>query len=151
MKSRLRFIAPALVMILAIYVYSCSKSNGSKPTLSIKSIQTLVDSGANLTVVLNYGAGSGKLGGGTFTSIRLWQNQKPPMTPSGNDTLKAGIPSVTGGNKGELVYTYLYTGYLNEGTDQNDSLKFKLAVTDGNGNKSDTITSPLVVVFAHPR
>lgn len=139
---------PVLLITIAAIVIACSKSNSSKPHLSIKSINTIVDSGGSLDVKFKFSS-SDKLGQGTFTSIRIRQNQKPPSNPSGGDTIVTPIPTFPDVSTGEFDYTLPYTGYLNEDVTQNDTFIFKFAAVDRNGNSSDTLTSPIIVSLLH--
>jgi len=142
------FLLPALLIATVVVVFSCGKSNGSKPQLTLKSINTIVDSGGSLDVKFKFTSGTG-LPSGTFTSIRIRQNQKPPSNPSGGDTIVTPIPDFPSVNQGEFDYTLPYTGYLNEDVTQNDTFIFKFAAVNANGNKSDTITSPIIVSLLH--
>lgn len=143
------FLIPALVItVLTAAVVSCSKNNSSKPKLTITSINTIVDSGGSLDVKFKFTSGT-NLPSGTFTSIRIRQNQKPPSNPSGGDTIVTPIPAFPSVNSGEFDYTLPYTGYLNEDVTQNDTFLFKFAAVNANGVSSDTLTTPIIVSLLH--
>jgi len=150
MKLRFFLIPALLTVIVAIAVISCSKSNnGSKPTISIKSINSPIDSTGGMEAVISFNSPSGKLGQGTFLAIRKRLNKRPPNLPSAsqNDTFTKplNIPDFPD-NKGEFHYTMQWI-YLHESDFENDTLVFKFAAIDRNGHSSDTITSPKIVII----
>ncbi|HVU54040.1 MAG TPA: hypothetical protein VHD83_03255 [Puia sp.] len=129
-------------------LWSCSKSGGgSKPKVSIQSISNPIQPDQDLDVDLKFTNGS-NLSGGWLIVIRTRVNQIPPINTLGGDTIVAQLPTYSGTDKGELEFTQPYQGYLHYDDHINDTLVFKFAVIDANGNKSDTISSPKVVAIS---
>src|SRR5258708_27278509 len=113
MKHSSLLITALVITVLTAAVVSCSKNNSSKPKLTITSINTIVDSGGSLNIKFKFTSGT-NLPSGTFTSIRIRQNQKPPNSPSRGGTIVTPIPSFPTPTSGGLGYTFPYTCYLNE-------------------------------------
>ncbi|HMH23725.1 MAG TPA: hypothetical protein VK563_18190 [Puia sp.] len=142
-------LIPLLIPLLLIIAVSCSKSGyTTKPQITITSINTIIDSGGNLDVKLKFTDKQGDLGMGQFTSMRTRLNQRPPSNGGTADTVFNQVPSFPNLSTGEFEFTLPYQ-ILNESTQENDTVIFKFAVVDRAGNKSDTITSPKVVVLYH--
>lgn len=145
------FLIPALVIIiLAVAVVSCSKSNsGSKPKIVLKSINTQIPLQGGLDAVFDFTSGAAALAKGTFVAIRVRLNQTPlPPGTSSVDTSLVPIPDFSSQNKGQFEYQVDYN-YLHQSDAENDTIIFKFAAIDVAGKSSDTITSPQIVV-AHP-
>lgn len=137
-----------LLLVLLIAVVSCSKNNSSKPQLSIESVTSVVPINGNMLVRFKFNSNSGTIGNGSmFTSIRLRQNRKPPGTMSGADTIVKALPSIPDIATGEFEYNTPASGYLNTNSGQNDTFRFKFAVTDKRGKSSDTVLSPIIVAL----
>jgi hypothetical protein len=137
-----------LVGALVIGFLSCKKDQyKSVPQISIESINTVIPVGGELDAKFQFTQKNGNLSNGTFIAIRnrLNQQQLPPGTGSA-DTLTGPIPSFPNKNEGEFDFSLPYS-YLNESQTQNDTIEFKFAVVDAGGNKSDTITSPIIVIL----
>lgn len=135
--------------ILILVVVSCSKSNsGSKPTISIQSLNNPVDSGQTLTVNLKFTNGS-NLSGANFLAIRIRKNVNPILggnVASGSDTILTPIPTFSSNDQGQFVYTMPY-GYLSTNDGQNDTLVFKFAAITNSNVSSDTIsTVPITII-----
>jgi hypothetical protein len=126
-------------------LYSCSKSSGGKkPKLSIESINNPVQFQQDLDVTLKFSNGS-KLAGGMLVVFRSRVNEIPPVnTEISGDSVYAVLPDFGGVDKGQLEFTQPYT-YLHFDDHINDTLIFKFAVIDADGNSSDTISSSKVV------
>jgi hypothetical protein len=138
------FLTGALVLL----TFGCSKNQaGSTPQISIESINTVIPVGGELDATFKFTQKSGNLSNGTFVAIRnrLNQQQLPEGTGSA-DTLTGPIPTFPNKSNGEFDFTLPYS-YLNESTTENDTILFKFAVVDASGNKSDTITSPIIVIL----
>jgi hypothetical protein len=132
---------------MTMAVLSCSKSgSGSKPKISIESLNSPVQPDQSLTVNFKFSNGS-KLSKGTFLAIRTRLNQIQPPNPVSGDTITALIPDFNGVDKGELEFTQPYQGYLHFIDHINDTLIIKFAVIDVNGKSSDTISSPKIIVI----
>jgi hypothetical protein len=143
------FLIPVLLIVAAITIVACSKSSGSKPKISIETLTNPIDSFGGLDVKFKFTDNSGKLGGGTFTSIRIRLNQKPANNPSGSDTLTGPIPAFSGYKTGEFDYNIPFSGYLHQDNTQNDTLIFKFVAVNSDGISSDTLSSPTIVSLFH--
>ena len=141
------FLLPGILITMTVAILACSKSgNGSKPKISIESLNNPVQPDQSLTVNLKFSNGS-KLSKGTFLAIRTRLNQIQPPNPISGDTISAQIPDFNGAEKGELEFFQPYQGYLHFIDHINDTLVLKFAVIDVNGNSSDTISSPKIIVI----
>lgn len=137
-----------LIPVVLITVVSCNKTNsGSKPQISIVSVNTTVVRGGQMDVRLKFTSKSANLSGGSFTSIRTRLNQRPPTNISGRDTLPNTIPSFPNQTQGELEYVLPYVGYLTATAHENDTLVFKFFAIDAAGHSSDTISSPKIIII----
>lgn len=125
---------------MTLAVWSCSKSNGGKPKISIKSITPDIPRGGILDVDLQFTSGN-KLDTLIVHFVRI--NQIPPQN-SKVDSLRIGIPEYSA-SKGELELTQPFD-FLSRGDNANDTLVLKIIVFDVNKIYSDTLTSPKVVV-----
>lgn len=110
-------------------------------------MNTPIPVGGGLDAKLKFTQENGKLAKGTFVSIRNRLNidQLPPGTVSA-DTIVGPIPDFPDKSKGEFEFTLDYN-YLHQSDIENDTIQFKFAVIDSNGNSSDTITSGQIVVL----
>jgi hypothetical protein len=138
------FLLPGILITMTLAALSCSKSGGSKPSLSIESINNPIQQGQDLDVLLKFSNGS-SLSGGTLTVIRLRVNQIPAVNTPGGDTITAVLPSYSDTEKGQLEFTQPYQGYLHFDDHINDTLVFKFSIVDAAGHLSDTISSPKIV------
>jgi hypothetical protein len=128
-----------------LVLWSCSKNGGgNKPKLSIGTITNPIQPDQDLDVNLKFSNGS-KLSGGWLVAIRTRVNEIPPIISIGGDTIVAQLPNYSGVDKGELEFTQPYQGYLHFDDHINDTLIFKFAVIDADGNSSDTISSSKIV------
>ena len=146
MKSG-QFLIPKIVIIL-LAIASCGKTNStSKPTISIKSINTQIPAGGALNVILDFQSKSADLSQGTFVAIRnrLNQIQLPPGSSS-SDTVTGPIPQFPNQQKGQFEFNLDWGTYLHQSDTENDTIVFKFAAIDKAGNSSDTIVSPQIVV-----
>jgi hypothetical protein len=144
MKPGHILISTALIILV---IGSCKKSgSGSKPKLTLESINTTVQVNDSLRALFKFSNGGG-LNNGTFYSIRIRLNQAPPSDTAGPDTLPTPVPSFSGGNSGEFRYVLAWNGYLSETGFENDTMIFKFFVLTADSISSDTITSPQIVVL----
>src|ERR1700759_4421998 len=95
------------ILITVVACLSCSKSsNGSKPKISIESINNPVQPDQALDVNLKFSNGS-QLSKGVLVVIRNRTNLIPPppqVALSGSDTLHFNIPEFAADN-GEMEFT----------------------------------------------
>ncbi|MDP4150269.1 MAG: hypothetical protein Q8927_14740 [Bacteroidota bacterium] len=141
---------PILVAASLFLLVSCSKDKfATKPSLSIKSINTTVEVQGILDVLFQYTSKKGNLGQGTFVVIRNRLNQEPvPINSANTDTLTGPIPSYPDNSSAEFELK-LDWNTLHETDDQDDSVIMKFAAIDRDGHSSDTIQSPLIII-KHP-
>jgi len=133
-------------ILITVAISACSKSgNGSKPKISIESLNNPVQPDESLTVNIKFSSGS-KLSKGTFLAIRTRLNQIQPPNPVSGDTVTFQIPEFSA-DKGELEFIQPYQGYLHFIDHINDTLVIKFAVIDVNGKSSDTVSSPQIIVI----
>jgi hypothetical protein len=138
-------LIPALLIIVVV---SCKKdSYTTKPQIFITSINTKVDSGGNLEVKLKFTDKQGDLGQGIFTSLRTRLNQRPPSNAT-PDSVTNTIPSFSNLTTGEFDWTLPWQN-IYESTQENDTVIFRFVVTDRAGNKSDTLTSPKIIIITN--
>ena len=126
---------------------NCNKSKyQTKPQITIQSINTQIPKEGSMQASLHFTQKDGKLGQGIFIAIRNRINQTPLPPGTGSpDTVVGVIPQFPDQDQGDLLYTLDYIS-LHESDVENDTFVFKFAVIDRVGNKSDTISSPIVVV-----
>lgn len=140
---------PALgILTLAILMVACGKDKfQTKPTVEIKDYNTkVVPKNGVLTLRINYFDKEGDIGNGNFYLFRERLN-KIPANQDAADVISKTLPEFTNRDQGEIKIDLPYGGFLSETTNQNDTMQFKIAVTDREGNSSDTITSDKVVVL----
>jgi len=139
------FLIPGILATMTLW--SCSKSNGGKPQLSIASINNPIHQNEGLEVNLKFSKGS-NLSNGTLLVIRTRVNQKAPVNTVGKDTNTYIIPEFAA-DKGEMEFQQPYQGFLHFDDDANDTLVFRFAVlSKDNKQSSDTVTSSKIVVLS---
>ena len=140
------FLIPVVVLSLAIA--SCGKSNStSKPTLTIKSINTAVPVQGTLDILLDFKSKSADLSEGTFVAIRHRLNQSAITLNSGSgDTLTGPIPQFPNVPKGQFEFKADWATYLHQSDIEPDTIVFQFAAIDKAGNSSDTILTPKIIV-----
>lgn len=147
----MKTILAVLVLSLAFVLFSCGKDKfATKPLIEIRSYSSkTVPPGGQLTIRLNYFDKEGDLGKGAFWAARYRLNAFPlPRGEDRADTLNYLLPEYPAKNQGEVILQLDYNTFLKESTTQNDTIFFRIAVTDINGNKSDTIsTDPIVILL----
>jgi hypothetical protein len=138
-----------LLSFLLVSMIACKKSNGGKPEISVESVNTVIPVGGSLDAKIKFQQTNGKLAKGTFIAIRNRLNERPLSNGSSSpDTLIGPIPDFPNNNTGEFHYTLDYFTYLHQSDSENDTIMFKFAVIDTDGNKSDTVsTNKIVVLF----
>jgi hypothetical protein len=143
--KKLLLISSAFVLLIA-----CSKDKfQTRPDIRIKSYNSkTISPGQDLEIRFDYTDKEGDIGQGAFFGVRMRLNQKPLSVADNdqNDTLNNKIPEMPDYDKGELVMTLGY-GFLKESTTENDTLVFKIAVTDIAGHASDTLTTDKIIIL----
>jgi hypothetical protein len=145
------FRLPAsLIILLSCILVSCSKDKyTTKPQISIVSINTQVPVNGVLNVTLQVTSKKGDLGGGYFVAIRNRLNQDPLLPGTGNtDTLSGVIPTYPDQSKSEFLFSADWQTLHESNTSENDTIIMKFAAIDANMNSSDTIVSPMIVVYS---
>jgi hypothetical protein len=127
-------------------VSACTKTNGSKPTISIASIDTYVPENGTMTAIINFTDPSSNMSNGFFVAIRNRLNQIPLGPTAPNDTLSAPIPEFPNQQKGQIKFSLTWAQDLHESDAENDTIVFKFAAINQSGVSSDTILSPKIVV-----
>lgn len=146
-------------LLLLSIVVSCSKDKANtKPSIKFKNINgSEFLPGSTVNITLEYTDKEGDLGNGTLTYVRNRTNLKPITDPASNDkadtstTTLPDFPNTTTGEISVLIpYTFLDEDPLPSNDSAhaslyNDTMVFKIFVTDVQGNKSDTIVTPQVI------
>lgn len=137
-----------MLTVMIQLMLSCNKSKfQTKPQIRIISVNTLVPVNGDIDAIMEFTQKNGRLGNGTFTSIRNRLNQQPLLPGEANaDTVILPIPDFPDKNQGQFQFTPGYA-YLHESSEENDTFQFKFSVVDRVGNQSDTITTPTIVVI----
>lgn len=148
MKPVLAIVILSVVTLLA----ACGKDKfQTTPTIEIVSVgPDEVFQGGELRMVLKYFDKEGDLSEGTLTYIRVKTNtilHSPSVDQI--DTIRETLPKFTRKSEGEIRVVRTYN-FMNENDDplslgKNDSMYFRFAVTDEEGNTSDTVDSKIVV------
>lgn len=139
-----------IATILLITILACNKDKfQTKPGIEIKSLNTLeVPAPAgNLEIRMEYTDKEGDLGDGTLTYIRIRTNTLGIPNPTINDkvdTVKSAIPEFPNTTKGDLFLNIPYN-FMDEDPGRNDTMYFKITVSDIKNNSSDTISTATVV------
>jgi uncharacterized protein YwbE len=143
----MKFSRLLLPTVLIIAFAACNGNKyQTKPQITIESINSPIPVGGSMQAKLKFTQKDGKMGQGIFIAIRVRQNQHPLPPGTGSpDTLASTIPDFPDKNEGEFQYTLDYT-YLHQSDEENDTIIFKFAVIDRDNNKSDTISSPKIVI-----
>jgi hypothetical protein len=144
----MKFRSLILFCLIALGLFACNKDKyQTKPQISLTSINSLVPVNGDIDAILQFTQKNGRLGQGTFSSIRVRLNQDPLLPGEGNaDTVVLPIPDFPDKNQGQFQFTPGYS-YLHESGSENDTFLFKFSVVDRVGNKSDTLTTGKVVVL----
>ncbi|MDP4261566.1 MAG: hypothetical protein Q8941_03440 [Bacteroidota bacterium] len=151
MKTVLAF----LVLAFVLFIISCRKGKfETRPRIEVKGYNTReVPPHGQLVIHLNYYDKEGDLGGGDFFAARYRLNIRPLAGSDANlpDTLDAAhgytVPVFPAKDQGEIDLTLDWDGFLKESNAENDTIYFRIAVSDKAGNKSDTInTDPIVIL-----
>ena len=139
-----------IYILAATFVISaCSKDKfDTRPTIEIKdyNTKTVTLPDETLTIRLNYTDKEGDLGTGTVFAARLRQNRRPLSPADANiiDTFYFALPEFTDRVNGEISVNFT-RNTLKESISENDTMVFRLAVTDRGGHTSDTLTTDQIV------
>lgn len=134
------------LIALLVVVFACSKDKlETKPSIKIKSYNAKeLPSNADFLITLEFRDKEGDLALAQLTYIRNRLNVFYPPTNDLADTARYRLPAFPKTSKGDIQLR-INAGFLNERPDQNDTVSFKIFVTDLGGNSSDTVeTEPLI-------
>jgi hypothetical protein len=138
------------MIVFACLLVSCSKDKfQTTPQIEVKDYNSkTIPRNGTLVIRLNYFDKEGDLGKGTMYLLRQRLNKIPP-TPANDrpDELSYVIPEFTDRDKGELRITLNEIDFLSESVTQNDTMVFRVAVTDREGHASDTLVTDQIVVL----
>ena len=143
-----KVIPVVLVALIAVFFLGCNKDKfATKPKIEVKDYSSKdIPKNGGITIRLTYFDKEGDLGKGNFFAVRYRTNLFPPSQDKA-DTLNYALPEFPNKDKGEISMQLDYS-FLSESLVENDSMYFRIAVTDIKGNASDTIkTAPIVVHF----
>lgn len=140
-----RTAVPFLLLALA----ACGKDRfQTQPQLEITEYNSKeISSGQRLQVTIRYTDQEGDLAGGEFFAVRERLNVAP-LSPNNDiaDTLRYPITAFPNKSSADLFLELDY-GFLKEHPSINDTVRFRIAVTDVAGNKSDTVTTDNIAII----
>lgn len=145
MKTKLASIAAVLLFV--VLIYACNKDTaGPKINFKLKSLNaTTFNPMETVKFVFEFTAKT--------TNHDTMFVARKFFTCSGQppDTLKQTFPEFDNNTKGELLYTFVYgSGGFSNGcvipASKTDSIIYKFWIKDGDGNVSDTIVSPKIIL-----
>ncbi len=146
----MKTIPALLVGSIALLVFACSKDKfETKPRIEVRSINTLeLAQNQTLSIRLDYFDKEGDLSEGDFFAAKLRLNALPLGTghPDLVDTFYYTLPEFPERDKGEITLQLEYNR-LKESLSENDTVMFRLAVRDKEGNESDTISTEQIVIL----
>jgi hypothetical protein len=151
----MKLVLAILILSVSCLFVSCSKGKfETKPRLEIKSYNTkVVPLHGQLVIHVNFFDKEGDLGGGDFFAARYRLNIRPLTGSDVNlaDTLDAAhgytVPVFPATDQGSIDLTFDHDSFLKESVFENDTIYFRIAVTDKAGHKSDTVsTDPIVIL-----
>jgi hypothetical protein len=142
----MRTLPAIFVLSLVILLIACGKDKfETKPKLEIKDYNTKeLFQGQDLRIRINYFDKEGDLNNAPIIGIRERLNVFPVFLDLA-DTFRVLLPDFPAKDNGEISFQLPY-GDLFEGSVEDDTIRFRFAVTDVAGNKSDTITSDVLVI-----
>jgi len=147
----MKTIPGILIISTAIFFIACGKDKfETKPLIEVKSYNSKeIPQHGQLTIRLNYFDKEGDLGTGNFFAVRNRLNALPLGTSDADrpDTLRYALPEFSPEATGEIFLQLNYDDFLKESVSKNDTIVFRIAVTDKAGNKSDTITTDKIVIL----
>lgn len=144
----MKTVLAILVTSFTVLLIACGKDKfETKPRLEIKDYNSKeISQGQSLKIRINYYDKEGDLDLAPFVAIRKRLNkfQLPPAQEKA-DTLRYLLPEFPEKETGEISFEQVWD-FLKESLSENDTIVFKIAVTDRAGNKSDTITTDQLVI-----
>ena len=145
----MRLIPVIAMIVFACYLVSCSKDKfQTTPHIEVKDYSSKrIPRNGTLVIRINYFDKEGDLGKGTMYVFRQRLNKIPPNQDRPDEPGPYAIPDFTNRDQGELRLEYREDNFLSESTSENDTMVFKIAVTDRAGHTSDTLTTDQIVVL----
>lgn len=141
---------PAIFLVsVAILMIACGKDKfDTKPRLEIKDYSSKeIRQGDQLRIRLNYYDKEGDLNGSPVLGVLRRLNLVPlPTGQDKADTFRYNLPEFPEKDQGEISFQLPFD-FLKESLTENDTIRFRFAVEDLAGNKSDTIESDQIVVI----
>src|SRR5689334_7040596 len=143
---------PALgILSLIVLLAACGKDKfQTKPRIEVKDYSSKhIQRNSRVVLRLNFFDKEGDIGEGHFYLFRQRTNKLPPDNQHNRaDILNYTLPSFTNKDQGEIRIDLQEANFLSESIVENDTMFFKIAVTDRAGNTSDTlVTDQIVVLF----
>lgn len=137
-----------LVVCTVIVLSGCGKNSfETKPRLEVKSLSSdEIVAGGTLRVTLEYFDKEGDLSEGTLYFMRVRTNGTAIPDSNTNDRVDDDLlvlPKFPDKSQAEIRKDFDYQ-FLSEDPDRNDTMYFRFAVTDKEGNTSDTIATKLI-------
>ena len=136
------------ILSLAILIAACNKDKfQTKPRIEVKNYSSKeISKNGVLILRINYFDKEGDIGEGHFYMFRKRIN-KIPANAEKPDALNYTLPAFTNKDQGEIRMDLKEFDFLNEDTRENDTMFFRIAVTDRAGNTSDTLQTDQIVVI----
>jgi hypothetical protein len=141
-----------IAVLISLVIYGCSKNDSSKPSLSLKSVNgTTFNTNDNITFTFNFTV----IKGGPVNDTLFIARKFLSCPYISTDTTYFVAPgfTATSNQKANLTYSYVYNsgGAFNGCSDYNghsrtDSVYFYFWLKDKDGNASDTIQSPKIIL-----
>ena len=138
------------VILTVCALTACHKDKfQTKPTISVKEINNtdVPSPDGMLRITLECTDKEGDEGNGLVTYIRVRTNSTAIPDPNNNDkpdTAVATVPDFPSKDKVEMTLDIPYS-FLDEDPGLNDTMYFKLTLTDRGNNQSDTISTVPIV------
>jgi hypothetical protein len=144
----MKTIPAVFVLSLLVVLAACGKDKfETKPKLEIKDYNSKeIFPGEDLRIRMNYFDKEGDLSEAQMIGI-LQRLNIFPLAPGQDkvDTFRNNLPEYPENDDGEITFQLPYD-FLKESTVENDTIRFRFAVTDKAGNNSDTINSDPIVI-----
>jgi hypothetical protein len=132
---------------IAALLIACDKDKfETKPRIEVKDYSSqIVPNNGTVVIRVNYFDKEGDLGTGQLYVYRDRLNLRPG-DQNRADTFRYQLPEFTNREQGEIRIQFT-ADELTESSIENDTLRFKIAVTDLANNHSDTITTENLVIL----
>ena len=140
---------PAIAILsLVVLIVACGKDKfQTKPRIEVKEYSSKqIPKNGVLILRVNYFDKEGDIGEGHYYLFRKRTN-KIPANAEKPDILNYTLPKFTNKDQGEIRIELGEVDFLSEDTRANDTMYFRIAVTDRAGNTSDTLTTDEIVVI----